>query len=100
MSKIPPRTLNWATSSTIFHALETDCREMGGKLLGPSGVSLSQLESRRGEGRAEAGVRSRESPTGGDDDPKIAATIRSRVSTLSPATSACASASPKLSRGG
>ncbi len=56
-----------------FHALETDRGEMGGKLLGPSGVSLSQLEPGRGEGVRKLRAL-QESPTGGDDDPKIATT--------------------------
>jgi len=71
MSKIPPRTLNWATSDH-FHPLEADRLEVRGQLLRPSRVSLSQLESRGGQRVRKLGSLE-ESPTGGDDDSKIAA---------------------------
>ncbi len=98
MSKIPPRTLNCATSSTIgtrSNPTASRCRRDLGAPESParsSSLARCTAPGRRVRSRtARAVVRRIRTP------PRA---TRSSVSTRSPATSACGSASPKPSRGG
>ena len=72
MSKMPPRTLNCATSSTIGTRSKPIALEMRGQVLGPPRVALAQLEPRRGE-RARQLRALEQRAAGRDEDAEIAA---------------------------
>src|SRR3979411_2615356 len=78
MSKIPPRTLNCATSSTIGTrsnpiASRCDARSagLGRRIRGPASVALPQLHPRRGQGARKLGALEKRAG-GGDENPEIA----------------------------
>ncbi|HST08516.1 MAG TPA: hypothetical protein VLJ83_10105 [Gemmatimonadaceae bacterium] len=71
MSKIPPLTLNWATSSTIGTRSNPIDSRWGGQLLGPSRISVPHFEPSGGECARKLGALEERS-TGGDQDTEIA----------------------------
>ena len=94
MSKIPPRTRELRDVVHHRHALEPDALEVRGELLWTSHVALPQLEPRAAQ-RVGSVVRSRIARAVVRSTRTSPRETRSRVSTRSPAISACGSASPK-----